>query len=659
MEEKFVKIEGKIRQDKKTYSKEQITAPTYVGDYGRLINCGYVIFDFDEQPYIDIISNIIKNLNLKCKILTTTRGLHLMFRTTLNQIKNKSGEFNWLGLKCDIKGLGIQEVDKIAYQAIKVNGETRKEEFINGATSNEELDFAPMWLYHVPKKKEQIDLTEDLTGTRNDMFHSNLMIRAKRNGFTYNEYVEQAHLINNYVLPNGLNEIELNTAIRQEEWDNLQIGNENQLLFLMAQDVIDYWNCLWTNEQIVFFNHNENRYDRKEIILKGYLQEKYKYENITISKMKEVLEQVSIQLQNKPEYWKERSSEYILCKDKLVSVSKDEVIPNTRTIYTDIYYPYEIMTKEEFKNFNGRAKSFMEEISCYDKDKNPDILTIIWECIGCMLAPTKPFAKIFIWYGSGANGKSLLLKVVQKIMEDFMTHANILTINDKFALENVVNGVANVTDDVGVTTLKETGTLKSLIQGGAIEVPRKYKSSIWWKPNSQFIICCNEVPKINDTSPGMIRRLAFIPFEMQLKEEDIDIMLETTLKNDIDNLRYIMTGAIFAYRKALEQGHLTEIPKQKDLMNDFLEENKSCIDLFFDSLLEEEGSGDLNNLCEYLNGKTTEEIYNKYKEFRLDDKNIEIQKTFTRRFKKKLPTKIELIRHCLGGHSFTSYSLKV
>ena len=61
--------------------------------------------------------------------------------------------------------------------------------------------------------------------------------------------------------------------------------------------------------------------------------------------------------------------------------------------------------------------------------------------------------------------------------------------------------VCNVTDDVGITTLKETGLLKSIIQGSSIEIHRKFKGSIWWKPNSQFILCCNDVPRINDTTP--------------------------------------------------------------------------------------------------------------------------------------------------------------
>ena len=87
-----------------------------------------------------------------------------------------------------------------------------------------------------------------------------------------------------------------------------------------------------------------------------------------------------------------------------------------------------------------------------------------------------------------------------EIMGNLMTHSNILNINDKFALENVVNGICNVTDDVGITEIKETGILKSLIDGSEIEVNRKYKQPIKWQPNSQFIMCCNELPKINDTT---------------------------------------------------------------------------------------------------------------------------------------------------------------
>ena len=171
MEKFFVKIKGKERIDKKIYKEEQINAPDFTSDYGRLISIGYVVFDFDEQPYIDIISKIIETSNLKCKKLITTRGCHFMFKTSFPKIKDNSGQFNWIGLKCDIKGVGTQQYGKENYQAIKVNGKKRKEEYLNGATTDEELDFAPVWLYHVPNKKEQIDLTKDQEGHRNEMFY--------------------------------------------------------------------------------------------------------------------------------------------------------------------------------------------------------------------------------------------------------------------------------------------------------------------------------------------------------------------------------------------------------------------------------------------------------------------------------------------------------
>lgn len=110
--------------------------------------------------------------------------------------------------------------------------------------------------------------------------------------------------------------------------------------------------------------------------------------------------------------------------------------------------------------------------------------------------------------------------------------------------------------------------------------------------------------------------------------------------------------------KLSNAGNLTETKKQKDLQNDFLEENQSPIDLFYNHLVQKYGNGDVEQFYRWLNGKTTEEIYVLYKMFRnTDEKNIEIQKTFTGRFKRKLPAKIELKRGHLEGHSFTTYIL--
>ena len=121
MDELYVKCKGKPRIDKNTYTREQVTAPNFTDDYGRIVPPGYIVFDFDEQPYINIIYKIITNSKLKCRMLKTTKGYHFMFKTTLNKASDHIGEFSWIGLKCDVKGCGIKE-HKQSYQSIRVNG---------------------------------------------------------------------------------------------------------------------------------------------------------------------------------------------------------------------------------------------------------------------------------------------------------------------------------------------------------------------------------------------------------------------------------------------------------------------------------------------------------------------------------------------------------
>lgn len=497
MQDYYIKSIGKQRLGKAIYTYDDIVNPSFNSDYGRLVQKGYVFFDFDDKPYVDKIIAIIENSNLKCKMLKTTRGVHFLFKTNREKITNNSKNFNWLGLKCDVKGVGLNE-EKQCYQAIKVNGILRKEICINHNENDgiDVLDYAPIWLYQAPKNK-QMDLTIDQTGGRNELFHSVLMITAKKNNFTYEEYCEMAQIINKYVLPSGIDENELNTAIRQEEWDKLSISNKDDILRLeKAIDVIEHFNCIIIQDKVLFFDDKLGHFSSNENTIDCYIQEKYANTNIRTSEIMEVKNQMEIQLRNYKKYQEKRNEEYIVCKDKLVSMWKDETKEITRTIVTDVVYPYSIMTQEELSNYNGIGKKFLNDISC----NNAEIEQIICECLGCMLAPTNHFGKIFIWYGSGANGKSVLVKAMGEIMGNLMTHSNILNINDKFALENVVNGICNVTDDVGITEIKETGILKSLIDGSEIEVNRKYKQPIKWQPNSQFIMCCNELPKINDTT---------------------------------------------------------------------------------------------------------------------------------------------------------------
>lgn len=685
-------------------------------NYVRRVNPGFVFFDFDKPELAAIMDKIVKDQGLKCKRLTTTRGAHFMFKTERGKISDGSGP-NWLGIDCDLKGVGSDQPRKINCQVIRLHDKDRPEEYIgfdkmraeDGSLdiTDDDLDYAPFYLYHVPKAAKEIvgqalGMTSGDGGGRNNWFHHEYAKFCKIAKFTWEQYYQASVLINRFVLGESLSDDELTTATRQEEYDDLQVGNkeEKPLILKQAEDVIETWSCKMYNGEILFFNEELGHYDNYVEILRRYLQRKYFDNNITTQKIDEIMKQVVIVLNTEREYQVKRSEEYIVCKDRLVSTLRDETREMTRSIVTDIVYPYSFMTPSEIKAYeeigqqlvnkakldkvNGKWKEekipkrdeegkvigpegttykFLKEISCFD-DK---VETVILEALGCMLAPVKKLPKIFIFYGSGANGKSKLLDLMREIMGHLMTSANILNINDNFALQNVYKGIANVTDDVGITTLRETGLFKSLIDGTDIEVNIKHKDPILWKPNSQFVMCCNEIPRIADSTKGMIRRLSFVPFEMSLTKEEMDVFLLDKMRNEPGNngLRYLMSKAIIAYRAAIARGSLTELDKQRELEEDFLEENKDRISQFLEYMIEENG-GDLDaGVCdknlEWLNQVFTQELYTDYVQWcqRNFDSQIETAKAFNTRFKKKLPSNWTLIQKKFEGRNQRIYVNKL
>ena len=629
---------------------------------GVLLNSKVIVIDFDNDNQNETeIMNYLEQ-NYPTLIVTTDKGKHFYYsKNEKLKISNSIDAITIGGFQCDYK-TGHQ------YVMIKRNGKMRKS---NRELTFENLSELPFLMYPVKgtKKLTPINMTgfKEGDGRNTGLFNHLYCIRKK---YGEEEIENIANFINEHIFSDPLDEKELNNIIKSVS--DYEIKPEKESWMDKAEAVIDELQCVWFENDIMFFDENSNYYSTETKKLEHYIQRKYRNtSNFTTYQITEVIKQMAIILaNNKKKYTRDET--YILCGQELINIKQEEEPKqNTRTIVTDVIYNYKIMTPTELEEYEKNKKigwKFLDDISC----KNEDVKQVICECLGCMLAPTNRFGKIFIWYGNGANGKSVLVKVMKAIMGNLLTNANILKINDDFGLSRAYKGIANVTDDVGITKIKETGILKSIIDGSTIEVNRKHLEPIDWTPNSQFVMCCNELPQIEDTTKGMIRRLAFIPFDLQLKDDEIDfdlldkllgksLQLNDDEKND-NALRYIMTKAIFAYRQAYTVGHLTKLQKQEDLLNDFKEENKDSIALFYDYLIAQKGNKE--NFYKWIDKKTFDEMFVEYTRYRgyddvKDFKEISKRK-FLIRFNRKLFTNhpnISKEKASVGGVTFDLYSV--
>lgn len=626
---------------------------------GLLLNKKVVVVDFDNDNVNESAICEYFEINYPTLVVTTDKGKHFYYSRPENlNIKSGSDKIAVGGFQSDYK-TGRQ------YVLIKRNGIMRKS---NKELTLDNLPELPFLMYPLRSTANitPINMTgyKDGDGRNSSIFNHLCCIRRY---YGDDKLENVANFINENIFADPLDSKELSSTLKSSLQYDIKLvkhKKDNDTWMDKAETVIEELHCVWFENDIMFFDKNTNYYSTNLSIVEHYIQNQYRdTANFTVNGIKEVIKQMAVILSNNNKQYT-RNDTYILCGEQLVNTQIDEVINNTRSIVTDVIYNHKIMSNEELAQYEKEKRigwKFLNDISC----NNQEVKQVICECLGCMLAPKNQFGKIFILYGSGANGKSVLVKVMKAIMGNLLTNANILNINDRFALSRAYKGIANVTDDVGVTTIKETGLLKSISDGSSIEVDRKHLEPIDWVPNSQFIMCCNDLPRIQDTTKGMIRRLVFVPFDLELRDKQIDYDLTQKLlgksskldisdKND-NALRYIMTKAIIAYREAYSRGHLTVLEKQRKLLKDFTEENKDSISLFYDFLIEREGSVD--GLCKWLDGKIFNDVFTEYQKF-VEVDNKMTQRKFLVSFNRKLPNRIQNKKVTLGGATYDTYELQ-
>ena len=174
----------------------------------------------------------------------------------------------------------------------------------------------------------------------------------------------------------------------------------------------------------------------------------------------------------------------------------------------------------------------------------------------CLTGQTKE--QIFpIWWGRGANGKSQLLIILEKIMGDYCKPMSTDTIlrsgqnsggprDDLAALK----GARFVwTAEPDERKALSTETVKSITGSDRISCRQLYGRPFSYTPTYKPILVTNHKPQVRTQDNGTWRRLRFIPFTYQVPEDKRvpDIALKILEEEGPQILGYLIEGAMFWY----------------------------------------------------------------------------------------------------------------
>jgi putative DNA primase/helicase len=225
--------------------------------------------------------------------------------------------------------------------------------------------------------------------------------------------------------------------------------------------------------------------------------------------------------------------------------------------------PEQLISKQCAASYNPNAAcptwlKFLHEVFLGDSE----LTAYVQRAVGYTLTGSNTEETLFVCYGHGSNGKSLLHNVISRIMADYAKGAPADILVQK---QGVNPGAASpalaMLAGCRMLGINETGTgdrldeqaLKTLAGREAITARPLYGSYFSFSPSFTPWLRTNHKPVITGTDHAVWRRLALIPFKRQFSGAERDNGLEAKLWAERDAiLAWAVAGAVEWSRNGLQ-----------------------------------------------------------------------------------------------------------
>lgn len=207
------------------------------------------------------------------------------------------------------------------------------------------------------------------------------------------------------------------------------------------------------------------------------------------------------------------------------------------------------------------------------EEQRDEIIRHLWEVLGYIIQPKKNIASWFLFYGTGANGKTLLLEVLSALLGEASLEQPITDFNpggSKHARASLPGRLALIDDDVSANTVLPDEFLKKLSENKTLVAEPKFRPVIKFRSTATVILATNTLPSVRDLSDGMLRRANLFPFRRKFTrfERDYDRaakIIETELPG-------ILVGALRGLQRLRRRGDF-DIPETCSLLkNNWIDE---------------------------------------------------------------------------------------
>lgn len=583
----YVQTRGKRCIDKfkdvprlKTYDEVK-DLPEFAG----ILNGESILLDFDDPEHAKVAFQMVQDMQLKCRVYKTTRGVHVMFQ---NHKVEKCGTAKRLacGLRADIK-VGLN-----AYSVLKFKGQERPILYDSGVYDEVPAFFTPV--------DSQTEFWQMGSGDGRNQKLFGYILTLQSNGQSKEEAAHCIRLINQYVLAEPLPESELKTILRDEAFEQEvtpTFFNGKTFMFDKFSTYLrEKANIVKINKQLHIYK--DGIYTPCTDLIEAEMIKHIP--GLNQAKRTEVMRYLSILISEDTEQSPER---YIAFKNGIYDIVSDKLLPFSEKF---------VILNKINHNFNPAAHAplvdeTLDKLACND----PSIRSLLEEVVGYCFYRRNELGKAFVLVGDGSmdkgasNGKSTFYSVVTAMLgEENISSLDMKELNEKFMNAELFGKLANIGDDIDDGYIPSSAMFKKFVTGERVQVQRKGEKPFQFKNYAKMLFAANEIPKIKDRGGAIQRRLVIIPFLAHFSKSDPDYRpFITTELQEPECIEYLIQLGIAALKRVLECHSFTESDKVRVQLDEFEEANNPML-----GFLRENITLDVEN-------QTTSAVYAMYTEY--------------------------------------------
>lgn len=573
-------------------------------EYAGILSEKAILVDVDDETEGAKLVEIVKALKIKCRIHKTTRGVHAFFLGH-NVPSTKTGVPCAIGLTVDIK-LGTKS-------GICILKKDNKEREVLYET--DEIGPLPAWLTPMrfcPNFSEMGD-----GDGRNDALYQ-YILTLQAAGLTKDESKDTIRIINTFILRDQLPEREIETILRDEAFPSESFYDAKGKLKVRQFEEHFMRECHGIKLDRQLHIYRDGVYVNGDDMIRGRMLDFLP--DLTFSQRNEILNRSKDRMQ----VHATRAPAYLIAFRNGTFDVRDGILTQ--------HDPKNVITNMIDWSYNPNAYSevadrTLDKLACND----PSTRALLEEIIGYCFYRRNEMGKAFLLLGDASNGKSTYLSIVRTIIgEDNVASLNLQDLTQRFKPAELFNKMANVGDDIPETWVPDPSMFKKVVTGDRISAEFKNMPSFEFCPYAKMLFSANNMPRIEDKTGAVKRRIIPVPFKAVFSPDDPDF--DPYIKDKLtteESIEYFIQVGLEGLKRVLDNNGFTINSGIEEELENIDKQNNPII-----GFIEDVGEDTIIN-------HSTKEVYDKYRDYCIESGMQAIAlPAFVKQINKRLDTTV-------------------